>query len=106
VLAIADGGEDQRLRRLDAADQFDDDVDLRSRDDGRKVGRQLHVPGSAQGVARTLERPRRNAADADRSPRTARDFLCIAAEHVPRAAPDRAHSEQADPHRLHRRLRH
>src|SRR5450631_485451 len=76
------------------------------RDDRGKIGGQLHALGCAHGAVRALARARRDPVDANGPPRTARDFFGIAMEHIPRAAPDRAHAEQADAHRLHGTLRH
>ncbi len=106
VLAVGDRLQDERARGLDAADQLDDDVDVRvGEHDGGVVG-QVDVGDAARRLARAVERALGDPGDPDRPSGAARDLLLVPPQHRPRAQPDRAQSEQADLQRLHLRSRH
>ena len=106
VLAVGDRLQDERPRRLDTADQLDDDVDVRMRKDERRVIGQVDAGDAARQLAGAGQRLFRDPRDADRPTRAARDFLFVAAEHGPGAEPDRAEPEEADLQRFHLRVRH
>ena len=96
VLAVGDRVEHELSRRLDAADQLADDVDVgMAHDHGRVVG-QVDAGDAPRGLARAVERPRGDPADDDRPAGAALDLLLVPAQHVPGAAADGAEAEQAD----------
>jgi len=70
--------------------------------DDRGVGGELHVGDAARASPRALERAGADPGDADRPARAPRDFLGVAAEHVPRAATHGTEAQQADLQRFHR----
>ena len=103
VLAGGDRLEHQAPGDAGAADQLDDDVDLRMGDDGACVGDDL---GRA---ASQLSRPRQveigDVRDADLAAGTAADLFLVALQHGEGAAADDAGAEQAGLERLHRECR-
>ena len=100
VLAVLDRREHQILRHRRAADQFDHDVDVRIADHRERVVR--HLGRVADERARTGQIL---VGDHRRStmPRPARrsDLLLVPAQHVERAAADRADAEQTHVDRFH-----
>ncbi len=93
VLAVVDRLQHQLARRRVAADQLDHDVDVGARDDEARGGHELDaLEGDG---ALLLEIARARHLDDDVAPGTARDLLAIAAQHLDRAAADRAEAEQA-----------
>jgi hypothetical protein len=94
VLARRDRLHHQRAGDAVAADQLDDDVDVRVRDDLARIVDDLsRVAHDALGARRVEVRDHR---DADATPGAALDLLLVALQHVERAAADSADAEQAD----------
>ena len=104
VLAVGDRIEHQRARRLDAADELADDVDVGMADDDRSIVRQVHAGDAARAFARAVERARGDPVDRDRPPRASLDLLLVAPQDVPRALADGAEAEQTDVDRLQQEL--
>jgi hypothetical protein len=106
MLAVGNRLQDERPRRLDPADELNDDVDVGMREDRRRIARHAHTGGASHELARSLRRLVGDLRDADRPPGTPRDLLGVARKHGPRPEPDRADPEQADLERLDRTVRH
>ena len=93
VLAVGDGLEHEFLGYPIAADQLDDDVDVR-------IGHDLiGVPGDRDFAAGEFLRPLGvlvgHLRDDDAATGASRDFFLVAAQHFPDAAADRADAQQA-----------
>ena len=74
VLAVGDRLQDERSRRLDAADQLDDDVDVGVREHDRGIGGEVDAGRTARQLARALDRALGDPGDPDRPPRAPRDL--------------------------------
>ena len=93
MLAILDGLEHQFLGHAIAADQFDDDIDVRIGHHGKGVVGNLHLPRCHPiGQLEILVGHRR---DPDGAARPSGDFFFIARENGKRAAADGTDAEQA-----------
>ena len=94
VLAAPDGLEDHRARRVDAADELDDDVDRRI------VQHHVGVVGEDSlfelHASRLLLVLHRDAFDDERHAEALAHLIGVAREHVEDAAPDRAHPQHSD----------
>ena len=106
MLVVGDGLQDERARRLDAADQLDHDVDVRMREHRPCVCRQGDARCPAGDLARAFLRLFGDPCDADRTPRTAGDLLLVPAQHGPGAEAYGAEPEQSDLERLQSLIRH
>jgi len=91
VLAVRNRIQHQVARDARAADQLDDDVDVRRTRD--RVGVRHHLGFTPQQAARALYRLVGDAGDADRPPRPAPDLARVAPQHLPGAAADRADAQ-------------
>src|SRR2546430_10847030 len=92
MLAVADRLEHQLSRDAVAADQLDDDVDLRVAYQLERIADDFGLfPGNLLGPVKGFVGDLR---DLDRATGAALDLVGVAAEHVPRAAPDRADAQQ------------
>ena len=99
VLARGDRLEHQRPGDAGAADQLDDDVDLRAGDHRAGIGEHLGRVADQGAGARGVEVG--DVADADLAPGAAPDLLLVALEDGEGAAADDAGAEQPDLDRLH-----
>ncbi|MCY1237526.1 hypothetical protein D9M72_502280 [compost metagenome] len=94
VLAVLDGLEHQLARDAVAADQFDDDIDVRAADHLVGVADDLHFPVGQFARAFGVEIGHHGNLDAAAGAAT--NFFLIALEHVERAATDGTDAEQAN----------
>jgi len=101
VLAVRDRLEDKRARRLEATDQFDDDIDVRMREHHVRVAGQVDALCTVGLLPRDVDRALGDPRDADRPARAPRDLLLVAAQDGPGAVADRAHAEQPHLQRFH-----
>ena len=99
VLAATNRLEDEPAGRVGAADELDDDVDVRIAHDLARVGGERDAVGGAD--ARQIERPDRGPRDHDVAAGPARDLLSVAPQHVDGAATDRSEAEHSDANRGH-----
>ncbi len=99
MLARGNGLHHQRARDAVAADQLDDDVDLRVGDDQPRVADHLRRIADDDLGARGVEVGHHR--DLDAAAGAALDLFLVALQHVERAAADGADAEQADLDRLH-----
>ena len=89
---------DERSRRLDAADDFDDDVDVRIADDGRRIGRE-NTFGQAH-TALPRGAAHRHGDHLEVQPGTRLDVGAVALQQLDERATDVPAPENPDPHRL------
>ncbi len=92
VLAVVDRLQHQVARGGVAADELDHDVDVRASDDEPRGGHELDALERDRSLLGQVARARH--LDHDIAPGAARDLLAIAAQHLDRAAADRAEAEQ------------
>ena len=99
-LAVAQGGLDQLVRRVQAPDQLDHDVDVVARDERGGVGAdEARVDGRGAGLVRVGDGdPDQLQADAG----TGGDVVGAGEEYLGQRAADVAAAEQRDPHRRRR----
>ena len=99
VLAVLDGAQDQRPRRLEPADELDDDPHLGVVDHRRRVlGEHDAVERE---VARLVEIADAGAGDLDGTPGAAADLVLIAAQDAQGPAAHRPHPQESDFDRVH-----
>ena len=99
VLAAFDGIEDEPASWVGAADELDDDLDVRIPNDLARIGGQGDPVGGAD--AFPVERPRRCPRDHDATSGPASNLLAVASEHVDGAAADGSEAEHSDSNRGH-----
>ncbi len=99
VLAQADRLEHQRARGLVAADQLDDDVDIRLPDDVERLGRYRQL--AAEECPRLGRVTHRHRGDLDAAAGASRDLMLVAPQDAAGSAADGAQPEQADFDRIH-----
>src|SRR5690606_3552062 len=99
VLAVLDGLEHQFAGHAIAADQLDDDVDVRIAHHRESVVGELHTAtGHRAGMLEVLVRHR---GDADRPPGAPGDFFLVTFQNVEGAAADGTDAQQAYVDRFH-----
>ena len=99
VLASFDGFVDEPESGVGAADELDDDIDVRVADDLARIGGERECVGRAD--ARPVERAYRGSRDHDVTAGPARDLLAVSCEHVDGAAADGSEAEHSDSHGGH-----
>jgi len=87
------------VRRVEAAEQLDDDINAGIVDDIVRVARQRDAAQIRR--APPLEVARHRAPDLDAAPGAAPDFIGVARQHIQRAAADGAKPQQAHRNRFH-----
>ncbi len=100
VLAVGDRRQDELAGARLAADQLDDDVDVRMRDQLRGIGHQLDALEAHRARLGEVARARGHR-DHDLAAGAARDLLAVAAQHLDGAAAHGAQAQQADADRFH-----
>src|SRR5207253_791441 len=101
VLAIRNGLENQLARDARAADQFDDDVDVRALDDLERVA--ADRCGASRELSGFLEVLVGDHFDRDIASRAAGDLFTVPPKHGKCAATYRTNAEESDVDRFHRR---